>query len=65
LISPRAVERGAADWILLGLLAALVATISAFALDIFPYPFGILVLTILLLGRLLARSGRPGPRSGS
>ena len=59
------VESGAADPVLLLLLIALGTTIGAFALDIFPYPFGILVLTVLLLGRVLARRGTPRPGSGS
>ena len=41
------------DPVLLVLLALLAATLTAFFLGVFPYPFGLLVLTFLIIGRLL------------
>jgi hypothetical protein len=38
--------------LILGVL--LIATITAFLLDIFPYPFGIIVLSAFFIARLLS-----------
>ena len=43
---------------LLIIAALLIATIVAFALGIFPYPFGILVLSAFLLVRLFSLKDR-------
>ena len=42
------------DWITALLFVLLAATVLAFVVDIFPYPYGVIVLTVLLVGRLLA-----------
>jgi len=39
-------------WLTL-LALLLLTTVILFVLDIFPYPFGILILTLLLIGRVL------------
>jgi hypothetical protein len=44
------------DPVLLGLVALLVLTIGLFLAGVLPYPFGILVLLLLVVGRLLSRS---------
>ena len=43
------------DWLLLGLVGLLVVTISLFLAGVLPYPFGILVLLLLIVARLLSR----------
>jgi hypothetical protein len=43
------------DPVLLGLVALLVLTISLFLAGVVPYPFGIFVLLLLIVGRLLSR----------
>ena len=45
------------DTPLLLILAALATTLLLFATDVFPYPFGLIVLTLLALGRLLQIKG--------
>ena len=40
---------------LLGLVALLVLTITLFLAGVLPYPFGILVLLLLIVARLLSR----------
>ena len=48
---------------LLIILLLLAGTLSAFAAGLFPYPFGVLVLSVLFAARLLvlaARRGGPG-----
>lgn len=47
-----------ADPLLLVLLGLLAATLTAFLLGLIPYPFGLLVLSLLIVGRLLS-SPRP------
>ena len=42
---------------LLYTLVALAATLLQFAMQVFPYPFGLIVLTLLSLGRLLQIKG--------
>ncbi len=42
---------------LLYILIALAGTLLLFAMDVFPYPFGLIVLTLLALGRLLQING--------
>ena len=42
---------------LLFILIALAATLLLFAMDVFPYPFGLIVLTLLALGRFLQIKG--------
>jgi hypothetical protein len=44
---------GSADPVLLVLVALLVATLTAFFAGLFPYPFGLLVLAVLISARLL------------
>jgi len=39
---------------LLIIIVLLFVTVTAFVLDIFPYPFGIIVLTAFLFARLLS-----------
>jgi len=39
---------------LLIIIVLLIVTITAFVLDIFPYPFGIIVLSAFLVARLLS-----------
>ena len=46
------------DMPLLIIAAMLIATIVAFTLGIFPYPFGIIVLSVFLLVRLFSLKGR-------
>jgi hypothetical protein len=41
----------AMDKPLLYILIALAVTLLLFAIDVFPYPFGLIVLTLLALGR--------------
>jgi hypothetical protein len=41
------------DPVLLGLLGLLGLTVSAFFLGILPYPFGILILLVLIVARVL------------
>jgi hypothetical protein len=43
------------DPVLLGLVALLVLTITLFLAGVLPYPFGILVLLLLIVARLLSR----------
>ena len=43
------------DPVLLGLIALLVLTITLFLAGVLPYPFGILVLLLLIVARLLSR----------
>ena len=42
------------DWIAALLLVALIATLTAFLAGMFPYPYGWIVITILLWFRLSA-----------
>ncbi len=42
------------DWISGLLIAVLIATLAAFFAGVFPYPYGWIVITILLLFRLTA-----------
>jgi len=42
------------DRLLLGLVGLLVVTISLFLAGVLPYPFGILVLLLLIVARLLS-----------
>jgi hypothetical protein len=42
---------------LLYILIALAGTLLLFAADVFPYPFGLIVLTLLALGRFLQAKG--------
>ncbi len=46
-----------ADPVVLLLLALLLATLAAFLIGVFPYPFGLLVLVVLLAGRLMQLQG--------
>ena len=41
------------DRVLLVLLGLLGLTVTAFFLDVLPYPFGILILLLLIVSRLL------------
>ena len=43
------------DWLLLGLVGLLVLTVVAFLAGVLPYPFGILILLLLIVARLLSR----------
>jgi len=43
------------DRLLLGLVGLLVLTITLFLAGVLPYPFGILVLLLLIVARLLSR----------
>ena len=43
------------DRLLLGLVGLLVVTITLFLAGVLPYTFGILVLLLLILARLLSR----------
>jgi hypothetical protein len=43
------------DPVLLGLVGLLVLTISLFLAGVLPYPFGILILLLLIVARLLSR----------
>jgi len=43
------------DPVLLGLVGLLVVTITLFLAGVLPYPFGILVLLLLIVARLLSR----------
>ena len=43
------------DRLLLGLVGLLIVTISLFLAGVLPYPFGILVLLLLIVARLLSR----------
>lgn len=43
------------DPVLLGLVGLLVLTVTAFLAGVLPYPFGILVLLIFIVARLLFR----------
>jgi hypothetical protein len=43
------------DPVLLGLVGLLVLTITLFLASVLPYPFGILVLLLLIVARLLSR----------
>ena len=43
------------DPVLLGLVALLALTIGLFLAGMLPYPFGILVLLLLIVARLLSR----------
>ncbi len=45
------------DQPLLYILIALSATLLLFAVDIIPYPFGLIVLTLLALGRFVQIKG--------
>ena len=42
------------DPVLLGLVALLMLTLSLFLAGVLPYPFGILVLLLLIVARLLS-----------
>ena len=43
------------DRLLLGLVGLLVLTVVAFLAGVLPYPFGILILLVLIVARLLSR----------
>lgn len=43
------------DPVLLGLVALLVLTVAAFLAGVLPYPFGILILLVFIVARLLSR----------
>ena len=43
------------DRLLLGLVGLLVLTITLFLAGVLPYPFGILILLLLIVARLLSR----------
>ena len=43
------------DRVLLGLIGLLMLTVTLFLAGILPYPFGILVLLLLIVARLLSR----------
>ena len=43
------------DRLLLGLVGLLVLTVVAFLAGVLPYPFGILILLLLIVARLLSR----------
>jgi len=45
------------DRTLLYILMTLAITLLLFALGVFPYPFGLIVLTLLALGRFLQIKG--------
>jgi len=46
------------DLPLLAILLALAATLTAFLSGFFPYPFGVFILSLALLGRLLQLHSR-------
>ena len=48
------------DGVLLVPLGLLAATLSAFLLGVFPYPFGLFVLAALIAGRILYLQGADG-----
>ena len=41
------------DWVLVGLTFLLGATLTAFALESVPYPYGFIALLLLILARLV------------
>ena len=43
------------DPVLLGLVGLLVLTVGSFLAGVLPYPFGILILLVLIVGRLLSK----------
>ena len=45
------------DPVLLSLFIALLITVGLFLLDVFPYPFGFIVLILLILTRFYATRG--------
>lgn len=45
------------DLILFVLLVAIALTVALFSLDVFPYPFGIIILSAFALGRWLSLKG--------
>ena len=51
------------DRVLVLLLGLLLATLLAFFLGIIPYPFGLIVLLVLIAARILYLRG-PGKRGG-
>ncbi len=51
----RSADRPSCDPVLIVLVALLVATLAAFALGWQPYPFGVLVLGLFIVARLLQR----------
>ena len=46
------------DWMLVLIATLLATTLLLFIVDVFPYPFGVLILLILLLARIAVLSGR-------
>ena len=52
-----AINVSAMDRPLLYILIALAGTLLLFAAGVFPYPFGLIVLTLLALGRFLQIKG--------
>ncbi len=52
------------DSILLLLIVALALSLILFMLDVFPYPFGLIILSALIFGRMLSLSG-PGAKKDS
>ena len=47
------------DWVLGLILTALAVTLALFFAGVTPYPFGIMVLAFLAIGRVLAVRSRP------
>lgn len=43
------------DPVLLGLVGLLLLTVAAFLAGVLPYPFGILILLVFIVARLLSR----------
>ena len=52
------------DPVLLILSGLLLASLAAFLLDIIPYPFGLIVLTIFIIGRVFYLKDRRKRPSG-
>lgn len=46
------------DWILLLLTGLLLATLAAFFSGMLPYPFGLIILSIFIIARILYLRGR-------
>jgi dihydroxy-acid dehydratase len=46
------------DRILLVLVGLLLASVAAFLAGLIPYPFGLIVLSVFILGRILYLKGR-------
>jgi hypothetical protein len=52
------------DAVLMVLSGLLLASLAAFLLDIIPYPFGLIVLTIFIIGRVFYLKDRGKRSSG-